>query len=129
MYRSADLLMAGSMQKKRYQSDILVLVAACWEGYFGMETEARIRIGLLLGEKCYVDSLFTSLALILHAKTRACGACLDRLENDAWMPADGISAANWKERRLRYVAVFWTAHGQNTAWPYMATWGAGRKEQ
>jgi hypothetical protein len=25
------------------------------------------------------------------------------------MPADGIRAASWRERRLRYVAVFWAA--------------------
>jgi hypothetical protein len=30
------------------------------------------------------------------------------------VPADGTGAANWGKRRLRYVAVFGAAHGQNT---------------
>ena len=44
------------------------------------------------------------------------------------VPADGISAANSRKRRLRYVSVLWAALGQATAC-LCRQWGAGPKAQ
>jgi hypothetical protein len=43
------------------------------------------------------------------------------------VPADGTSAANWRERRLRYVPALRAALRQATACLYVLMWGAERK--
>jgi hypothetical protein len=45
------------------------------------------------------------------------------------VPADGTEAANWTQRRHRYVAVFGQLFGQVAACPHLCMWGARTKAQ